>query len=133
MLIHHAGKGGQQRGTSRREDVLDTVITMKRPTGYKQEDGACLEIFFEKNRALFGNEVKPFGAYLESKKNDDGIETFEWICKSLEDSTFDTVCALSNNGLENWEISKELEIHKSTVSRYVQLGKDKGTIKPLNS
>ena len=129
LLIHHAGKGGQQRGTSRREDVLDTVITMKRPTGYKQEDGACLEIFFEKNRALFGNEVKPFGAYLESKKNDDGIESFEWICKSLEDSTFDTVCALSNNGLENWEISKELEIHKSTVSRYVQLGKDKGTIK----
>ena len=38
-----------------------------------------------------------------------------------------------NEGLENWEISKELEIHKSTVSRYVQLGKDKGTIKPLNS
>jgi DNA-binding transcriptional regulator LsrR (DeoR family) len=31
--------------------------------------------------------------------------------------------------LDNWEISKELEFHKSTVSRYVQLGKEKGTIK----
>ena len=29
LLIHHAGKSGQQRGTSRREDVLDTVITQK--------------------------------------------------------------------------------------------------------
>ena len=24
LIVHHAGKGGQQRGTSRREDVLDT-------------------------------------------------------------------------------------------------------------
>ena len=32
LLIHHAGKGGQQRGTSRREDVLDTVIALRGPT-----------------------------------------------------------------------------------------------------
>ena len=87
----------------------------------------------EKNRALFGDEVKPFGAYLESKKNDDGIESFEWICKSLEDSTYDTVCSLANESLENWEICKELEIHKSTVSRFVQRGKGNGAIKPCNS
>ena len=64
---------------------------------------------------------------------DDGIETFEWNCKSLEDSTFDTVCSLANEGLENWEICKELEIHKSTVSSYVNRGKEEGIIKPLNS
>jgi len=34
LLIHHAGKGGLQRGTSRREDVLDTVITLRRPADY---------------------------------------------------------------------------------------------------
>ena len=133
LLIHHAGKGGQQRGTSRREDVLDTVITMKRPKGYKEQDGECLEFYFEKNRALYGDEVKPFEARLESNTNDDGIEIFKWTCKSLEDSTFDTVCGLSNEGLENWEISQELEIHKSTVSRYVKRGKEEGTIKPCNS
>ena len=30
LLIHHAGKGGGQRGTSRKEDVLDTVISLSR-------------------------------------------------------------------------------------------------------
>ena len=35
LLIHHAGKGGQQRGTSRREDVMDTVIALKRPDDYR--------------------------------------------------------------------------------------------------
>ena len=53
--------------------------------------------------------------------------------KSLEDSTYDSVCRLANEGLENCEICKELEIHKSTVSRYVQRGKREGTIKPCNS
>ena len=97
------------------------------------QDGACIEVYFEKNRALYGDDVKPFEARLESNTNDDGIKTLSWTCKSLEDSTFDTVCALANKGLGNWEIAQELEIHKSTVSRYVNRGKEEGIIKPLNS
>ncbi len=97
------------------------------------QDGACIEVYFEKNRALYGDDVKPFEARLESNTNDDGIKTLSWTCKSLEDSTFDTVCALANKGLGNWEIAKELEIHKSTVSRYVNRGKEEGIIKPMNS
>jgi hypothetical protein len=31
IIVHHAGKGGGQRGTSRKEDVLDTVISLSRP------------------------------------------------------------------------------------------------------
>jgi RecA-family ATPase len=31
LLIHHAGLNGRQRGTSRREDALDTVIALRRP------------------------------------------------------------------------------------------------------
>ena len=133
LLIHHAGKGGQQRGTSRREDVLDTVISLKRPTDYIQEEGARIEFHFEKNRALLGDEVKPFEARLESNTNKDGLETLKWTWKSLEDSTYDSVCRLANEGLANWEICKELEIHKSTVSKYVKRGKEEGIIKPCNS
>ena len=70
---------------------------------------------------------------IDINTNDDGIKTLSWTCKSLEDSTFDTVCALANKGLGNWEIAQELEIHKSTVSRYVNRGKEEGIIKPLNS
>ena len=90
----------------------------------KAQDGACIEFYFEKNRAVFGDDVKPFEARLESNTNDDGIKTLSWTCKSLEDSTFDTVCALANEGLGNSEIAQELEIHKSTVSRYVKRGKE---------
>ena len=53
----------------------------------------------------------------------EGIEALKWTWKSLEDTNFDKVCGLSNDGLKNWEIVKELEIDKSTVSRYVKRGK----------
>jgi putative DNA primase/helicase len=48
LFIHHAGKGGNQRGTSKREDILDTVIVLKRPENYSAKDGAVFEIHFEK-------------------------------------------------------------------------------------
>ena len=48
LLIHHAGTNGRQRGTSRREDALDTVIALRRPEDYSPEQGARFEIHFEK-------------------------------------------------------------------------------------
>ena len=133
LLIHHAGKGGQQRGTSRREDVLDTVISLKRPTDYKEEKGTRIEFHFEKSRSLLSDKVKPFEARLISKINKEGIKLHEWTRKSLQDSTYESVCHLANEGLANYEICKDLDIHKSTVSRYVQTGKAEGAIKPCNS
>src|SRR3712207_8895249 len=57
-LIHHAGKGGQQRGTSRREDALDTVIALRRPADYEPEQGARLEVHLEKARGVAGLDRK---------------------------------------------------------------------------
>src|SRR5690606_22821709 len=41
LFIHHAGKSGQQRGTSKREDILDTIIKLKHPSDYEANMGAC--------------------------------------------------------------------------------------------
>ena len=55
LFIHHAGKGGQQRGTSRREDILDTVIALRRPHDYSPKEGARFEVHLEKARGLYGS------------------------------------------------------------------------------
>ena len=65
LLVHHAGKGGSQRGTSRREDVLDTIINLKRPEDYTPEEGARFEVHLEKARGVIGEDAKPFEAKLE--------------------------------------------------------------------
>ena len=128
LLIHHAGKGGQQRGTSRREDVLDTVIALRKPGNYSPDSGTCFEVHFEKNRGLYGDNIKPFEAHLETHLSNDGVGTINWEYKSLDDSTYEKVCRLSIDGLSNTEITQELGIHKSTVSRNVNRGKKEGKI-----
>jgi hypothetical protein len=52
LLVHHAGKSGDQRGASRREDLLDTSIRLKRPDdddGHRPE-GAEFIMEFTKTR-----------------------------------------------------------------------------------
>jgi len=67
LLVHHAGTNGRQRGTSRREDALDTVIALRRPEDYSPEQGARFEIHFEKlrNRVDSAGAV-PFGLALRT-------------------------------------------------------------------
>jgi len=124
LFIHHSGKDGRQRGTSRREDVLDTVIALKQPGTYDPEQGAVFEVHFEKARGFAGDEAKPFEAKLETDEHGGLI----WTHRSIEASTYDRVCKLANEGLKNSEIAQELEIHKSNVSRHVTRGKREGDI-----
>ena len=57
MIVHHAGKRGLQRGTSRREDVLDTTIAMRRPKDYEPSEGCRFEVHFEKSRGFTGDDA----------------------------------------------------------------------------
>ena len=72
LLIHHAGKGGGQRGTSRKEDVLDTVISLSRPPGYSASEGARFEVRFTKSRGFWGRDAEPFEARYCRRPMDNG-------------------------------------------------------------
>ncbi len=125
LFIHHAGKGGNQRGTSKREDVLDTVIALRRPAKYDPEDGAVFEVHFEKSRGFYGEDAVPFEARLMTDEH--GRQT--WATRSLDDSTFDKVVDLARDeNLNATEIAKELGVHKSTVSRHLKKAKALGLI-----
>lgn len=65
LMVHHAGKSGDQRGTSRREDVLDTVISLVRPPGYRPSQGARFEVHLKKARSVFGAAADPFTVCLQ--------------------------------------------------------------------
>jgi putative DNA primase/helicase len=89
LIVHHAGKGGEQRGTSRREDVLDTSISLRRPSDFVQEEGARFEIHYEKVRGVYGNKIKPFEARMETR---DGAAL--WTLREIEDVNMARVRAL---------------------------------------
>lgn len=112
LLNHHAAKGGQQRGTSRREDVLDTVIALRRPTDSQATEGARFEVHFEKTRGMKGDEAKPF----EAKLIQDG-GGIAWTTRDLADADMERVLALSAEGMSLRDIAEETGIPKSTVQR----------------
>lgn len=125
LFIHHDGKGGFQRGTSRKEDVLDSVIHLRRPGDYRPEQGARFEVHFEKARAIYGDDVKPFEAMLAI----DPAGVQEWTMKDLEDSLTERVASLLNDGVPQHEIADLLGIAKGTVSKHKKKAQDQRLLK----
>jgi hypothetical protein len=123
LMVHHSGKAGHQRGTSRREDVLDTVIGLERPKDYEPIQGARFVVKYEKARDLYGDAAKPFVAHLIG----DGAQA-SWQVKAMEESTFDRVCVLTNEGYTQSEIVEKLGINKSNVSRHLKHAREEGLI-----
>ena len=52
VLVHHAGKGGDQRGASRHEDFLDLSIKLAKPETETADSGAHFVLEFVKVRGM---------------------------------------------------------------------------------
>lgn len=123
LFVHHTGKGGLQRGTSRREDVLDTVIALKKPGDYMPDEGARFEVHFDKARNLHGDILKPFEAKLMTVN---GVQ--QWALKTLEDSLTERVAKLLNEGVPQGEIPEMLGVAKGTVSKHKRKAQEQGLL-----
>lgn len=115
LFIHHSSKSGSQRGSSRKEDVLDTVIGLRRPEGYSPDQGACFEIHFEKARGFCGVDAKPMVVQLK----EEGGKQF-WEVKPVEPNTSEKIAELYQQGHSQKLIAEKLGVNKSTVSRHIQ-------------
>jgi putative DNA primase/helicase len=117
LLIHHAGTNGRQRGTSRREDALDTVIALRRPEDYSPERGARFEIHFEKLRnRVDGSGAIPFEAKLTTL-GADGQQRIRWSCGDLKPPMLMRAAELFAEGLTVREVAATLRISKSEAGR----------------
>jgi putative DNA primase/helicase len=116
LVIHHSGKSGAQRGTSRREDTLDTAIPLKRPPDYQAGQGARFEVHFEKARGFYGPEAEPFEARLFGN---------QWALSGIKSGDDDeTLRALHQQGLSIRQISERTGVPKSSVDRRLKRGGD---------
>jgi hypothetical protein len=112
VFIHHANKNGEQRGSSRREDVLDNVIQLRRPDDYDEStEGVKLEVHFTKSRSLYGEDIKPILTSL----NKDGTWDWSYLKTKREQAK-----EMKELGLNQTEIAESLDVNKSTVSRWLK-------------
>lgn len=124
LIVHHAAKGGQQRGTSKKEDLLDCVIKLSRPIDYDPKQGARFEMEFTKARNLHGDAAEGLEVILN--EDSDGCASWSWT--TLEGSTYQRVIDLANEGLSQSDIARELEVNRSTVNRHYRKAQEAGMI-----
>ncbi|MGH8274900.1 MAG: AAA family ATPase [Gammaproteobacteria bacterium] len=124
MFIHHSGKGGAQRGTSRREDLLDWVIALRRPMDYLYKEGARFTVEFEKARGLVGDAVTEF----EAKLGTDEHGRRSWTMANLEDAGLKQVAVLVKEGATQKDIADELGLTRFQAGRRIKTAIEAGLI-----
>ncbi len=125
LFIHHAAKTGQQRGTSKREDILDCVITLKQPPGHCADQGAAFEVVFEKTRHFAGDDAAPFQVRLTEE--DDGLWLWE-IAEPKTDSEVEKVAQALKEGLTIEQTASRTGLSKSQVETRKKKAKEQGLI-----
>lgn len=125
LFVHHAAKGGQQRGTSKKEDTLDTVIVLKEPQGYRSDQGACFEVHFEKTRHFAGGDAASFQVQL--KEQPDGLWLWE-ISDATVDAEIAAVAEAFTEGLTIEQIIQRTGLSKSQVETRKKKAKEQGLI-----
>jgi len=115
--IHHVGKGGSQRGASRKHDALDTVIHLKRPEEYDASEGAVFNVRFDKHRHFAGEYARSFKC---SIKVDEDLNQVSWDVSDFKDVATEEVLTEYCNGLPDVTYQKledKLGISKSSIAR----------------
>ncbi len=112
LMIHHQGKGGDQRGTSAKEDILDTVIRLARPKDYQSEQGARFEVHLTKARGICGAEAKPFEAQLFTEG-----QALTWTTRNIEDAELEHLARILSEGTTIRDAAEEMGISKSAAGR----------------
>lgn len=116
VLVHHAGKSGQQRGTSGREDSLDTVIQLSLPAGYDAREGCHFELHFTKCRSVQGDAVAPLDVHLQTING-----ASQWSVKPVEVSKLDLARRLVADGVSGpSDLAEELGVTKGYASKLLK-------------
>lgn len=116
LFVHHSGKNGTQRGTSKKEDILDSVLSLKRPSDYDMREGARFEIHFEKGRDDKGADVEPVEAHL----TENGRGASEWAWRSVENAEIKRAADMKNEGASQADIAEELGKSRFQVGRLLR-------------
>jgi putative DNA primase/helicase len=110
ILLHHVGKKGGQRGTSAREDNIDTSILLDQPGDYETEEGCRFVMKFKKNRVVCGDH---FLLADQEFHYSNGL----WSWDDAKVKTKTKIIELLDNGVKNKDIAEELGVSAAYVSK----------------
>jgi KaiC/GvpD/RAD55 family RecA-like ATPase len=127
LVIHHAGKSGDQRGSTRKEDALDVVIKLAKPADYQASQLLRAEVHCSKTRATEdANAVVPFEIQLENGDNGSAF----WTYKPLREAFEERVLISLKDGMKVGEIASDLATDRFRIYRAIDKLIERGTLPP---
>ncbi|MBL7180278.1 MAG: AAA family ATPase [Desulfobacterales bacterium] len=115
IMLHHANKDGGQRGTSAREDNIDTSIILKAPHDYNPEDGARFIVNFTKSRVRMSD--LHLVADTEFKLTHDETKKLVWTWNNVKGERKKEILKLIDEGIDQKTICETLDLSKGYVSK----------------
>ena len=124
LVIDHAGKNGDNRGTSKKQDIMDAIIKLEQPDGYKATDGACFIVCYTKSRAVSGDDLSARKVTLRELENGTKLvwDTCEYIAPQNTKYAQELARAreLRSQGLSTREIAQEMGFGKTKAAELVK-------------
>lgn len=110
IFVHHSGKSGEQRGTSKREDLLDFVLNLRVPSDYSVEEGLRVEAHLTKVRGQIPE--KQWGAPFEISLRDD-----EWLTRPLKQILREQARKMLEAGMRPNDVAQETGLSRYQIYR----------------
>ncbi|OHV61036.1 hypothetical protein LCM4577_15170 [Mesorhizobium sp. LCM 4577] len=111
IYVVHDGLSGRARGTTKREDVMDTSIGLKLAKE-QTPDETTIELAFDKHRNFFGQDAEP--RVLTFRVSDDDVE---WEMEMQRDERKERIAQMLHDGWKQKDIAKELGLTEGRVSQ----------------
>ena len=118
IFLHHTGKPNEetgktkQRGTSKREDILNTSILLGAGVG-KKDAGSSFIVNFPKHRGFL--PVEPFGVRIEDAEGECRLTRTGNITEQIK--------KMQRDGLNQTQIGQFFGVNQGTISRWLKEGK----------
>lgn len=116
IFLHHAGKSGEQRGDSEKEDMLSFVMKLRRPANYKAEEGLRVEVHIDKNRHKPSESrwLMPFEIALAK---DAAGETI-WTTRPAQEAQRRAAFDMFKNDMPAMFVGQEVGVSRATIYRW---------------
>lgn len=116
VYLHHEGRSGKARGTSKKEDVLDTMIGLRSRPELVKGNESVFDLTFTKSREFFGDDAKRL--VMKLAIGEDGL--VRWSSQTAEQDKKERVKELRAQGWKNVDIAKELGLTAGRVSQIMK-------------
>jgi hypothetical protein len=117
IFLHHAGKGGEQLGSSNKEHILDFVLKLRRPGDYEQDQQLRAQVKIDKVRLECRNPAW-LAEFEVSLRTDGAGGAASWLTRPMRDTILRTAFGMFSDGMKPNEMYQDLGISRRTAFRH---------------